>query len=287
MKRILFGPNVILGADASDWQIPSIPWDAFRAMGGRFATIKTTEGMYYRASHDTDHIKGARAAGLIIGVYHFYRFGIDPIEQAKNFYGNSEYTRNDLPPTIDDEWSDGRQILTNQDARPLLTMFQETEKLFGETPIHYTADSFFSGVTDPGLLDAFKRYIPWICDINSPLNELRSPDIYDKVMFRQHTFDLIIPGYTGGKLDGDLFNGTEEELRAFAENRTTPSAPQPPITTPIPVNAVTKEEVIALQIALNHVNTSTLPMLVVDGIPGPKTSALLKWESENLALSVK
>lgn len=282
MKKLTFGPNLVKGIDISDWQSANMPWEKAREDGIRFVTVKTTEGVGWRAKLDTAHMSGARQAGMIVGAYHWFHFGTDPIAQAKNFFENTEYFRYDLPPALDVEWSDGRELVNEADALDVLTCLEEIERLFGETPMIYTSASFFYGMTEDTNAK-FKRFTPWICDIVSSPDTVRTPAPWDKVAFRQYTFDYYVPGYTGGKLDGDWFNGTEDELRAFAENRALPGTPQVPIVTPpnpSSFDPFTKEEKMALQLAVN--NAGYMPPLIIDGIIGPKTRAGLRWAADTL-----
>ncbi|HUG29832.1 MAG TPA: glycoside hydrolase family 25 protein [Candidatus Limnocylindria bacterium] len=60
------------GIDVSKWQ-GTIDWAKVRSAGYRFAIVKATEGVGYTDPKWTTNRSGARAAGLMVGAYHFAR----------------------------------------------------------------------------------------------------------------------------------------------------------------------------------------------------------------------
>jgi GH25 family lysozyme M1 (1,4-beta-N-acetylmuramidase) len=63
-------PAGVLGIDVSSWQ-PHVRWKVVQADHLRFAYIKATEGTYYRSPTFRSQERGARAAGIVTGAYHF------------------------------------------------------------------------------------------------------------------------------------------------------------------------------------------------------------------------
>jgi len=76
------------GVDVSSWQHPSdepIDWLEVRAEGASFAMIKATQGDTYTNPWLKKDLAGARAAGLLVGAYHFYEVGVNPEVQSARF----------------------------------------------------------------------------------------------------------------------------------------------------------------------------------------------------------
>ncbi len=268
MKKLSLGPVSVRGIDVSDYQSP-LNWDKAMAEGIKFAFIKASEGLGWRGKKTAEHSRGARAAGVLVGAYHFFHFGMDALKQAENFAACIPPGA-ELPPVVDVEWADGREFVNDADAESVLAMLEAVEKLTGRTPMIYTAASFFHGMSVPG---AFKRFTPWIAHYTAgPL--VNVPDPWDRLVFWQNTDSLILPGYAGGKLDGNFFNGSLEDLRAFAASGQAHAAPAP-----APTVSIEKKK--ALQSALNLVGAE--PALVIDGVVGPKTKSALRWAADSLS----
>ena len=76
------------GVDAATWQHPAdelIDWAEVRAEGASFAIIKATQGDNYTNPWLKRDLAGARAAGLLVGAYHFYESGVAPEVQSARF----------------------------------------------------------------------------------------------------------------------------------------------------------------------------------------------------------
>ena len=71
IARLWFG---VVGVDVSHHQ-DDIDWPKVSQSNVRFAYIKATEGGDYVDPKFTDNWKQARAAGLAVGVYHFFKIG--------------------------------------------------------------------------------------------------------------------------------------------------------------------------------------------------------------------
>jgi GH25 family lysozyme M1 (1,4-beta-N-acetylmuramidase) len=63
-------PAGVPGIDISSWQ-PHVNWKTVTADHLKFAYIKATEGRYYTSPDFARQWKGARAAGVVTGAYHF------------------------------------------------------------------------------------------------------------------------------------------------------------------------------------------------------------------------
>ena len=76
------------GADVSSWQhVDNAPidWERARADGCTFVIVKATQGVGYVNPWLLRDLDDARAAGLLVGAYHFYDVGVPADEQATHF----------------------------------------------------------------------------------------------------------------------------------------------------------------------------------------------------------
>lgn len=73
-----------VGVDVSRWQ-GVMNWPKTKAAGTWYAFIKATEHTTWVDPLLDENWQGARAAGLLVGGYHFFRPGYDPVAQANHF----------------------------------------------------------------------------------------------------------------------------------------------------------------------------------------------------------
>ncbi|WNM42202.1 GH25 family lysozyme [Micromonospora halotolerans] len=99
----------IRGIDVSshDHNLGPIDWPAVAAGGAKFAYVKATEGHTYRNPYFAEDYAAAKAAGLLVGAYHFARpDGRDPVTEANFFIDNAQFAKDSqtLVPMVDIEW---------------------------------------------------------------------------------------------------------------------------------------------------------------------------------------
>lgn len=78
----------VRGVDVSSWQHPEgaeIDWEEVAQAGYKFALVKATQGTSYVNPWAARDLDDARAAGFLVGAYHYYEAGVDPVTQAKTF----------------------------------------------------------------------------------------------------------------------------------------------------------------------------------------------------------
>lgn len=92
------------GIDLSRFQ-SGVDWAAARANGVNFAFIKATEGGDLVDPLFADHWRGAAAAGIPRGAYHFFYHCRPAAEQARWFIAHVPRTPGALPPVLDMEWT--------------------------------------------------------------------------------------------------------------------------------------------------------------------------------------
>ncbi|KAB1934445.1 hypothetical protein F8271_23455 [Micromonospora sp. ALFpr18c] len=99
----------VRGIDVSshDHNLGPINWPQVAAGGASFAYVKATEGQTYRNPYFAEDYAAAKAAGLLVGAYHFARPDKrDPISEANFFIDNAAFIkdRQTLVPMVDIEW---------------------------------------------------------------------------------------------------------------------------------------------------------------------------------------
>ncbi|SBT52780.1 GH25 family lysozyme [Micromonospora narathiwatensis] len=99
----------IRGIDVSshDHTLGPIDWPGVAANGYKFAYIKATEGQTYLNPYFAEDYRAAKAAGLLVGAYHFARpDSRNPVAEANYFIDNARFAkdRQTLVPMLDLEW---------------------------------------------------------------------------------------------------------------------------------------------------------------------------------------
>lgn len=116
--------GTVLGVDVSSWQHPdghAIDWEAVREAGYVFAIIKATQGVSYVSPWCARDLDDARAAGLLVGAYHYYEAGVPAAEQAQHFTSTLLGERLDLGCWLDWECYPPEQFVYNQELTEFLT----------------------------------------------------------------------------------------------------------------------------------------------------------------------
>lgn len=101
----------VLGIDVANHQ-EQIDWDSVRGAGVSVAYIKATEGSGYIDPEFADNWRGAKAAGITPGAYHYFTLCSPGADQARDFLAAVPVDDTALPPALDLEF-DGAC-----DARP-------------------------------------------------------------------------------------------------------------------------------------------------------------------------
>lgn len=125
------------GLDVSKHQ-GKIDWSAVAKAGYRWAYIKATEGRTHVDPCWAANVRGARAAGLAVGAYHFWWIERDPLVQARHLARVAEDAGPlDLPVCLDWEQDHGLSR-TSVEAR-LFALVEETTAQQHERPVIYTS----------------------------------------------------------------------------------------------------------------------------------------------------
>ncbi len=218
------GPTV-QGIDVSSVQ-GDVNWQQVAASGRAFAFIKATEGTGYVNPTFANGWAGSKAAGVLRGAYHFFHPGEDPIAQA-NFFVQTmgPLEAGDLPPMIDWEVTDGSS--NGADAAAGAAFLARVQQLTGRVPILYTYPGFWYGLGAPS---GFAQYPLFIADYGVSCTDLPPP--WGRWQLWQDGSTGNVPG-VGGQVDTDVFQGSLDDLRAFAQSSAAPPAIPPTTKTGI------------------------------------------------------
>jgi MYXO-CTERM domain-containing protein len=202
------GPTV-KGMDVSYYET-SIDWDMARASGIEFAFIRATDGTQYLDPKFPAYWAGAKAAGVIRGVYQFFRPAEDPIAQADLMLSRMGPPEpGDLPPVIDVEVSGG---LTPAEVEAAVRAWVDhVARAIGRQPIVYAGLYSWHDLTGSADLTAAPLWVAQYTTASCP----NIPSPWTRWLMWQNSSTGSVPGIPGSTLDLNRFNGTRADLVAF------------------------------------------------------------------------
>ncbi len=197
----------VKGIDVSHHQ-GTVYWPAVAGDGVRFVYLKATEGSDFQDDHFETNRKGAVAAGLACGAYHYFTLKTSGLAQAQNFIRTVPAGDLTLPPAVDLEtWG-------NADARPGVREFQaeltiymdQVRRHYGTEPVIYTSSDFIHAY-----LAGFPIKRLWYRAI------VVTPHIdgFDQWSFWQFTEKARVKGIDG-LVDMDVFHGSPADLKSWS-----------------------------------------------------------------------
>lgn len=212
--------DVTRGIDVSKWQ-GTINWDQVAGSGVRFAFIRVSDGSRYRDGMFSRNWTEARRVGIFRGAYQFFRPAQDVTAQANIMIEALRADGGELAPVIDVEAADGRSA--SQIAAAVRQWIDLVGAATGRTPIIYTGPYFWRDSVG----DANMGSNPlWIAHYG-PRCPLISETVWSRWTFWQFTDRGRVPGISGG-VDTNYFNGSLDDLRAFADGSPVMPPPPPP-----------------------------------------------------------
>ncbi len=234
---------MILGLDAwSGYGV--IDWARARAAGVSFAYLKCTEGNEpARNDHRfAQYLAGCRDHGIYVGAYHFAYClptrssgdGRSPQEEARRAYATCDALGSrpgELPPVVDAEWPEvGDWGRWGCDAKQisawLRTYCEEASQLWQRKPMIYTYPFWWKTLAAGADVSWASEYDLWEASYLFP-NEWVPPEgaqpmrlstwsTWKVWQFSAKGSPIQIPGVPACPVDRNVFNGTGEDLRAFA-----------------------------------------------------------------------
>lgn len=154
-------PSTRYGIDVSRYQ-KEIDWEEVsRDSRVTFVYLKATESTGLVDRTYARNLRGARQAGLPVGVYHFFSPTTPSHLQLANFLGTVDPRTQDLIPIVDVELAPRRKSQVAPFLRRLRAFVDGVEKHFGCKPMIYTSQNFYITYLAGKFLDCpfmFARY---------------------------------------------------------------------------------------------------------------------------------
>jgi len=235
---------MIPGIDVSKWQDDNstpqkMDFSKSVDQGAKFVFIKASE----RMGVDGDFIwnwESAKCAGLLRGAYHFLRWDVSGIMQARFFCAALGDDLGELPLVADYEapplWKNGKPHLYPSNAL-LFQFLEEVETITGKKPMIYTSLGFWNAhgkKKGSNYFDQKWAYYPlWLAQyIKSHPPSLPKP--WKKWLFWQHGVYPVGLNYgaESKSLDLNWFNGDLVDLLALAGVGDVVSPEDPPPACP-------------------------------------------------------
>lgn len=206
------GPTV-KGVDVSKYD-PNVNWASAKAAKITFAFARVSDGLNYPDATFLTNWDGMKQQGIVRGVYQYFRASQDPIKQAD--YMLAQLAKggalpNDLPPVMDIETADGVGVSAVRAAMQKWLDYVELKT--GRRPLVYTAN-FMSATIGTG----FSKYPLWVANYGAQCPLM--PDGWTTWKFWQYDDKGTVPGVGTGNVDVDEFDGTLQDLLAFAQGPT-------------------------------------------------------------------
>lgn len=226
----------------------NIDFKKVAADGISFVFIKATQGKSFRSSKFLQFVRDAKAAGLLIGAYHYVDDSAGSVDAAKaeaqNFYRAIQDAGGigvfDLPPVMDYESNKkGYSKATITDVAK--TFLEEIQRLTGVKPLVYTYPAFIGNFT------GLSSYPLWIARYSNQTPADASG--WTRWDFWQYS-DGAAGGYLprgnrkvdgiSGAVDLNEFNGTAAELKAKYSKKSEPVKEDKPVTQERDINVPSK-----------------------------------------------
>jgi len=209
LARVCAAGTTTKGVDVSYYN-GTINWTTVKNAGYDFAFIRISDGTGFRDPKFAANWAGAQAAGVVRGIYQFFRPNQDVAAQADMVIAAvGTLVPGDLPPVIDVEVT-GSLSPANVAAK-VRTWVDRVKAATGIDPIVYTGKYFWRDQV--GGPTSFANNPLWIAQYTTLCPDLTSP--WNTWAFWQHSESGTVAGMSGS-VDMDRFNGTLDELRALA-----------------------------------------------------------------------
>lgn len=204
---------MIYGVDVSAYQ-PDFDFLAAAAEGIDFAFIKATEGTGWRSNYYVDQAQTARYAGLLVAAYHYVR-GSDVTGQLDNI---RSMVSTSTPVILDVEAGAG-------DIGSIRALNRALNEHGYQTPLVYIPRWYWiSTMGSPDLTG-----LPPNWHSRYPDNEVRRKDGFTlgpeywpsfggiHTLVPQFTSSLAVANYPSGRIDGNAYAGTRNDLAALLD----------------------------------------------------------------------
>ncbi|MFI1965426.1 GH25 family lysozyme [Streptomyces pathocidini] len=233
------------GIDLSNFQ-RTVPWQALQDRGVKFAYAKSSEGSSYTDPMFQEHVDNAKKYGMLAGAYHFPNLwdGASPAAQADYFLQVSGGWKDDgttLPGVLDLENVDGKPFCYNKSPEQMVAWIREFTDTYrektGRDAVIYTRTNWWSQCT--GNSAEFTDNPLWLSNWAATPGTM--PAGWDEQAIWQYAGGAPGASDPVDRIDKNVFNGTEEQLKSFAAGEVpggpgeSPEPTQPPSPSGSPV----------------------------------------------------
>lgn len=191
------------GVDVSSYQ-GTIDWTAVKASGRAFAFIRLADGTS-GDSHFAQNWAAAKAAGLTVGAYQYFRPTHDVGQQVAFFQSQlasvGGLQPGDLPPVVDVETLDGAG--GSAVAQAVAAWVAGISQALSVRPLVYSSPSFWNALPKIGIEANADLWIAQWTSAACP----NLPGAWTSWKFWQYSSTGQVPGISGG-VDLDRFNGS-------------------------------------------------------------------------------
>lgn len=185
--------------------------DAAAGAGYEFVWMKASEGGDWRDPNFEQNYRKAKHAGLKVGVYHYFRFDRDGIEQAMNLLNTIGRRPLDMGIAIDVEESGNAKGVPLDTIKSRLQMMVEYLNMRGHRVIFYSNRQG----KEKYLMPEFEGFPLWICSFtNGNADE-------EDWTFWQYDHHGRVSGVRG-EVDLNAFSGTREEWEKWLNDNKGP-----------------------------------------------------------------
>jgi lysozyme len=214
--------TTIKGVDVYEGQ-GTIDWKAVKGDGIDFAITRVSDGTAYPDSTFEANWVGMKSAGVVRGLYQFFRPDVDAIAQADLMLSKlakaGGLESGDLPPALDIEVTGG--LSPSQIQTAMKKWLAYVEQKTGRTPMIYTA-AFMSSNVGTG----FSSYPLWVANYGATCPLM--PSGWGDWLIWQYADHGTVAGIPGTGADMDEFNGSLKDLIAFATVPVSDAVAPPP-----------------------------------------------------------
>jgi GH25 family lysozyme M1 (1,4-beta-N-acetylmuramidase) len=212
-SRLLFART--LGIDVSHYQ-GTINWASVAADGKKFAFQKATEGISYVDPTVGTNTSGAKANGILVGVYHFAHPDTDTAasEAAHFLSGAANYIKAGfLQPVLDLE--DGASIGKAALSQWTNDWCNAVKNAIGVQPIIYCNTNYATNYLNSTVAQWPLWIANWSTAYGDPTTTGKPPTgVWSNFTFWQYTSSGSVSGISG-RVDLDVFNGDVTQLNKF------------------------------------------------------------------------
>ena len=208
------GGSTVEGVDVSEFQ-GSIDWNSVHGSGRGFAIARVSDGTGHSDPTFAANWAGIKAAGMVRGVYQFFRGSESGTAQADLLVSAiGSLGSGDLPPVADVEVSDG--VSGGTLVASLAAWVAEIKAKTGVTPMIYTAPGFWNGLPSTG---QFAGEVMWVANWQVSCPDVPTP--WTGWTFWQYDDGQTTANCPGisGAVDKDRYNGTLAQLTSIGGPR--------------------------------------------------------------------